>query len=313
MSKSLGNIVEPWQVIERFGADAVRWYFFTSRQPWAGYRFSLGTIEESVKAVPAAAVEHVLLLRALRGRERGRARRRRAREGRSRSRPLGVIAPASDDRRGALAGLDAYDATSAGRAIAAFLDELSNWYVRRSRRRFWDGDEAAFATLERCLLTVAKLLAPFCPFLSDEIYDNLDGSRASVHLTDFPVAEERDIELEHAMATARETVRLGLAARAQARLKVRQPLRAAIVVASGREREAIERLAALVREELNVHELRFVSAADELSTVEVKPNYRTLGPRFGRSDADRGGGGRRARRSAAWRPRCATGGRWPSR
>jgi isoleucyl-tRNA synthetase len=103
----------------------------------------------------------------------------------------------------------------------------------------------------------------------------------SVHLEDFPTAGPRDLELEHAMEVARETVRLGLAVRAKARLKVRQPLRAAIVVASGREREAIARLGELVREELNVRELTFVSEADELSTIEVKPNYRSLGPRFG--------------------------------
>ena len=92
--------------------------------------------------------------------------------------------------------MDDFDATVAGRAIAAFVDEISNWYVRRSRRRFWDGDPAAFATLRECLLTVAKLLAPFCPFIADEIYDNLDGSEPSVHLCDFPVPGERDEELE---------------------------------------------------------------------------------------------------------------------
>jgi isoleucyl-tRNA synthetase len=281
MSKSLGNIVDPWQVIERYGADALRWYFFTSRQPWAGYRFSMGTVEESVRQflLPLWNTYHFYVLYA---------------HANGVAPALGGRAqPATDLDRWAIsrlettvaevrAGLDDYDATSAGRAIASFIDELSNWYVRRSRRRFWDGDEAAFATLERCLVTVAKLLAPFCPFVSDEIYDNLDGSAASVHLTDFPEAKERDMELEQGMAIARETVRLGLAARAQARLKIRQPLRAAVVVASGPEREAIERLAELVREEVNVHELRFVAAADELSTVEVKPNYRTLGPRFGR-------------------------------
>ena len=86
--------------------------------------------------------------------------------------------------------LDAYDATSAGRAIAELVDDLSNWYVRRSRRRFWDGEQAAFATLRTCLLAVAKLLAPFCPFIADEIYDNLDGELASVHLCDFPNGAE---------------------------------------------------------------------------------------------------------------------------
>jgi isoleucyl-tRNA synthetase len=103
-----------------------------------------------------------------------------------------------------------------------------------------------------------------------------------VHLCDFPVAGDRDAELEQAMSIARETVRLGLAARAQAKLKIRQPLHAAIVVAAGAERTAIERLAEIVREELNVRELRFVSEADELGEVEAKPNYRSLGPRFGK-------------------------------
>jgi isoleucyl-tRNA synthetase len=129
---------------------------------------------------------------------------------------------------------------------------------------------------------VAKLLAPFCPFVADELYDNLDGSEPSVHLCDFPLAGARDADLQQAMDVARQTVRLGLAARAQVQIKVRQPLRAAVIVATGREREAIERLQNLVRDELNVHELRFVSEADELGQIEVKPHYRSLGPRFGK-------------------------------
>src|SRR5205085_8396528 len=121
--------------------------------------------------------------------------------------------------------LDAYDATRAGHALAAFVDDISNWYVRRSRRRFWDGDPAAFATLRPCLVGVAQMLAPFCPFIADELYDNLDGAEPSVHLCDFPdqdPAHPRDAGLEAAMAVARETVRLGLAARAQAGVKLRQ-------------------------------------------------------------------------------------------
>ena len=178
--------------------------------------------------------------------------------------------------------LDDYDATRAGHALAAFVDDLSNWYVRRSRRRFWDGDPAAFATLRRCLVTVSKLLAPFCPFLADEIYDNLDGAQPSVHLEDWPEAGPVNRGLERSMAVVRETVRLGLAARGQSKLKVRQPLRAAVVVAAGEERSAIERLADIALEELNVKELRYVSQADELGSYEVKPNYRSLGPRFGK-------------------------------
>lgn len=140
-----------------------------------------------------------------------------------------------------------------------------------------DGREAAGAVL---------------PFIADEIYDNLDGTLASVHLCDFPTAASlqregegpvRDEELEQAMALARETVRLGLGARGKSKIKVRQPLGEAVVVAAGRERESIERLSDVVRDELNVKRVRFVAAADELGSYEVKANYRTLGPAFGKA------------------------------
>jgi isoleucyl-tRNA synthetase len=277
MSKSLGNVVVPWDVIERHGADAFRWYYLTSKQPWDGYMFSVDTVGESVRQFLLQLWNtygfYVLYANVNDVTERS--------------------GPETDLDRWALSRLnatvaevrerlEAYDATRAGHAIAAFVDELSNWYVRRSRPRFWDGDGAAFGTLHTCLVTVAQLLAPFTPFLADEIYDNLDGAEPSVHLTDFPEPGDRDRELEHAMGVARETVRLGLAARGQAKLKVRQPLRAAVVVAAGAERAAIERLAPTVLDELNVKELRYVSQADELGSYEVKPNYRALGPRFGR-------------------------------
>jgi isoleucyl-tRNA synthetase len=281
MSKSKGNIVPPWEVIDRHGADALRWYFFTAKQPWDGYRFSDEAIGEGVRVFlrqlwstygflalyessdeePAAAADRPELDRWIL------------------SRLTATVAEVTER-------LEDYDATFGGRAIQAFVDDLSNWYVRRSRRRFWAGDASAFATLHECLITVAKLLAPFVPFVADEIYDNLDGTEPSVHLCDWPEiidpARPRDDALEVAMATARETVRLGLAARGQAKVKVRQPLREAAVVAAGREREAIEAHAEIVREELNVKTLRFVDEADELGSYELKANYRTLGPRFGK-------------------------------
>jgi isoleucyl-tRNA synthetase len=288
MSKSRGNAVEPWPVLEAYGADALRWYFFTSKQPWDGYRFSEEAIGAGVrlflKQLWSTYYFYVLYANA--------SAQELTRAAGDPSQPPDVV----DLDRWALSRtaataelvaecLDAYDATSAGRAIAGLVDELSNWYVRRSRRRFWDGDPSAFETLRGCLVTVAKLLAPFCPFIADEIYDNLDGTLASVHLCDFPQGAElapRDEELERAMELARETVRLGLGARGQAKIKVRQPLGEAVVVADGREREGIERLAEVVREELNVREVRFVAAAEELGSYEVRPNYRTLGPVFGK-------------------------------
>ncbi|HEX4691338.1 MAG TPA: isoleucine--tRNA ligase [Solirubrobacteraceae bacterium] len=278
MSKSLGNIVAPWDVIERHGADAFRWYFLTSKQPWEGYGFDVDTVGDALRQflLQLWNTYGFLVLYA------------NANDVEQLDAP-----PSTDLDRWALSRLgatietvreymDAFDATRAGQAIAGYVDELSNWYVRRSRRRFWDGDPAAIATLRTCLLGVSKLLAPFCPFLADEIYGNLDGAEPSVHLCDFPEAVERDRELEAAMEVVRETVRLGLAARGQSKLKVRQPLRAAVVVAAGAEREAIERLSGTVLEELNVKELRYVAQADELGSYEVKPNYRALGPRFGK-------------------------------
>jgi isoleucyl-tRNA synthetase len=282
MSKSKGNVVDPFEVLDRFGADALRWYFFSSKQPWDGYRFSEDTIAEGVRlffntlwntygflvlyenaagdaaavdadpATPPTDLDRWVLSR------------------------LGATVEVVTER------LDAFDATTAAREIAAFVDDLSNWYVRRSRRRFWEGDPRAFATLRESLLTVAQLLAPFAPFIADEIYDNLDGSQGSVHLTDWPQAPARDLALEDAMATAREAVALGLRARAGAKVGLRRPLREAVVVAAGRERQSLEELGDIVGDELNVKSLRFVDEADELGSYDLKPNYRTLGPRFGK-------------------------------
>jgi isoleucyl-tRNA synthetase len=298
MSKSKGNTVEPWQVLDTYGADAFRWYFFTSKQPWDGYRFSAETIGEGVRLFlkqlwstyffyTLYAEANASALSEVPGQAEPTDH---LDEASARGEPTDDLDRWALSRTAGTAELvaerlDAYDATSAGRAIAGLVDELSNWYVRRSRRRFWDGDPAAFQTLRTCLLTVAKLLAPLCPFIADEIYDNLDGTLASVHLCDFPAGASlpaRDEQLEQAMALARETVRLGLGARGKAKIKVRQPLGEAIVVADGRERAAIERLAAVVREELNVKRVRFVAGAEELSEYEVKANYRTLGPLFGK-------------------------------
>jgi len=289
MSKSKGNTVEPWQVLDTYGADAFRWYFFTSRQPWDGYRFSEEAIGEGVRLF-LKQLWSTYYFYALYARAGAQTLSGQPEDGAPPSGPDADLDRWARSRTTATAELvaerlDAYDVTSAGRAIGELVDELSNWYVRRSRRRFWDGERAAFETLRECLLTIAKLLAPLCPFVTDEIYDNLDGTLASVHLCDFPIDEElpvRDAELEEAMALARETVRLGLGARGKAKRKVRQPLREAVIVADGRERAAIERLAEVVREELNVRQVRFVAAAEELSEYEVKANYRTLGPLFGK-------------------------------
>jgi isoleucyl-tRNA synthetase len=298
MSKSRGNVVEPDDVIDRHGADALRWYYLTSQQPWAGYRFSVETVGEAVRQFMLT-LWNTYAFWVLYANAEGlspsdfaqspvASRQSPQAEALDRwalSRLQGTVRDATD-------ALEGFDSVGAGRAIAEYVADLSNWYVRLSRRRFWEGDRAAFHTLRRCLIDVAALLAPFTPFLADEIYLNLAGGEGeelgpspdSVHLVDYPEPETalEDSDLELGMEAARRAVELGRAARAQAGVKVRQPLHKAVIVATDREREQIERLEGLVAGELNVKRVEYVAEEAELVRYEVKPNYRSLGPRFGK-------------------------------
>ena len=196
MSKSRGNVVDPWEVIARHGADAFRWYYFTAQQPWAGYRFSTETVGEAVRQFMLTlwnTYSFWVLYANAEGLEPTESWTSAGQAAPTTS--TGGRCPGSRGRsQTVIEHMDAYDCTSAGRAIADYVEELSNWYVRLSRRRFWEGDRTAFATLRRCLLDTAALLAPFTPFLADEIHANLAAGAGedfgelpdSVHLRDFP-------------------------------------------------------------------------------------------------------------------------------
>ena len=185
------------------------------------------------------------------------------------------------------------------------MDELSNWYVRRSRRRFWkseaDSDKiAAYLTLYECLVTVAKLLAPFTPFLAEELYQNLVAERSpdapkSVHLIDWPVADESliDQDLSYRMAVARQVVNLGRAARNASQIKTRQPVATVVVAAGTKEQRAVESLAAVVGEELNVKKHRFRRLGERPGELRSQAQLPHAGPEVRQEHAGgRGGGGR---------------------
>ncbi|HSD49619.1 MAG TPA: isoleucine--tRNA ligase [Actinomycetota bacterium] len=294
MSKSLGNAIDPWDVLNRQGADALRWYLLTTGSPWASRRVGMEILDEVVRQflltlwnVYAFFVTYANAS----GFDPDEADAPPAA-----GRPAldrWVLSQLAATSRDARERMEAYDATGAGRRIARFVDDLSNWYVRRARRRFWDPEgtggrdtRAAFHTLHECLTTVARMLAPFTPFVAEELWRNLAASRLgapdSVHLTDYPEgdADRLDARLDDAMAVARQVVELGRRVRTETRVKVRQPLLEAVVHLRG-DRVALEPLLALVAEELNVREVVFAETAEAFARWRAKPNFRTLGPRVG--------------------------------
>ena len=223
----------PVPVLAERGADALRWYMFSSGSPWTPKRVYVDGHRRGDAPVPAHALEHVLVLRHLREPRRLDTPWRR-RAGHARPRPLDPLAAAPHGRAPSPTRSSRFDALAGTQALAELVDDLSNWYVRRSRPRFWkSSDPAAHATLHEALRTLAQLLAPFCPFVADELCRNLAGTDESVHLADWPGYDAAAIDdaLEAEMALARTLVSLGRAARADAKLGVRQPLPRAIALA----------------------------------------------------------------------------------
>jgi len=291
MSKHKGNVIDPWTVVEEVGADGLRWYVFASGAPWYPKRFSLEAMrdlqskmqdtlwnvyafftlyacidsfdptEHSVEPLERPAMDRWVL-----------------------SRLNGTIAAV---RR----GLDSYEVTAAARALQAFVDDLSNWYVRRCRRRFWKGGmdrdkTSAYLTLHDCLVSAAHLVAPFMPFMAEAMYQNLVRSvdrdtPESVHLGDYPRVRSELIDegLEESMAELREFVALGRAARNSSGIKTRQPLPEVVLV--GGRPQWLGPILEQLREELNVKKVSFSEAPDDYVRRTLHPDYSRIGPRFG--------------------------------
>jgi isoleucyl-tRNA synthetase len=293
MSKSLGNVFDPWDALDRQGADALRWWMITSGSPWESRRIGPAVLDEVVRQFLLTLwnVYSFFVTYANAGGFDPEAEAPPPGD-----RPLldrWVLSRLARTVHAARDDLETYDATGAGRAIEAFVDDLSNWYVRRSRRRFWNpggegGDEsvAAFHTLHESLTTVAALLAPFTPFVAEELWRNLaagrDGRQPSVHLSDYPEPRDDvvDERLEAAMSAARSIVELGRRVRVETKTRIRQPLAEAMVHYAG-DHDALSPLLDVVADELNVKRVVFAETAHELGRWRAKPNYRALGPRLG--------------------------------
>jgi len=293
MSKSKGNVFDPWKAFDTVGADGLRWYIYTVNPPWYTKRFSMESMLEWQRRVMGTlwnVYSFFVLYANLDKFDPAEAAVPIER------RPLidkWLLARLHQTISEVRAALDVFNSMTATRSIDLFIDELSNWYVRRNRRRFWKGqmDEdkaAAYATLYEALTTLAALMAPFTPFLSEELYQNLvreicPNSRSSVHMQDYPEANVSLIDkgLLAEMDLARDIVFLGRAIRNKANVKVRQPVSALYFVkplASELRRELIE----LVQDELNVKAVSMADDTTQFVNYSAKPNFKVLGKRFGK-------------------------------
>jgi len=292
MSKSKGNVVDPWTVLNASGADAIRWYMYTASPPGNSRRFSADLVAEVQRRFISTLWNTYSFF--VTYANTANFDPNAASDAPRSELDRWVLSELNRTIREVTEALDAYEPAEAARPIEAFVEQLSNWYVRRSRRRFWrSGDDidsqAALHTLYTCLVTVTKLLAPFTPFLAESLYQNLVASRVagasdSVHLEDWPRADESaiDEQLSADVALVQRMVSLGRAARSKANAKVRQPLATAVLVPrNAAEVPGLQRLADQVAEELNVKAVQVLDDPGDRLTYTLRPNLPVLGPKYG--------------------------------
>lgn len=293
MSKRLGNSVDPFMIMEQKGADALRWYMITNSSPWDNLKFDPSGVDEVTRKLFGTlhnTYSFFALYANIDNFDPATARRIPLEERPELDRWIlsrlhSLITEVKSD-------LEDYEPTKAGREIAAMVtDQLSNWYVRLARKRFWGGgmtDDklSAYETLYECLVTVAKLMAPFAPFYADRLYRDLtQDEMQSVHLTDYPKADPSVINasLEEAMDYAQRISGMVLSLRRKMDTKVRQPLQKVVVLTSDPQMiESVKHVEELILSEVNVKELVFDSGSSDLVVKRVKPNFRLLGPIFGK-------------------------------
>ena len=287
MSKHLGNVLEPIGLMDEHGADALRWFMLVSGSPWSARRVGHGTIAEVVRKT-LLTYWNTVAFQSLYA---------RAGDWNSDTATLDgltdldqwAVSQATRLARDVDQALEQFDTQRAGRFIAEYVDDLSNWYVRRSRRRFWDADHAALSTLHHCLKIVTQVMAPFTPFITERVWQDLytTTDTESVHMSTWPAWSDAQISdtLRDQVDLTRRLVELGRSARAASGVKTRQPLQRALVAAAGWN-SLPEGLQAQIRDEVNVLSLESLAGTDELVDVSLKANFKTLGARYGKSTPD---------------------------
>jgi isoleucyl-tRNA synthetase len=295
MSKRLGNVIDPFQTIDTYGADATRWYLVTNASPWDSLKFDIKGIEESQRKL-FNTLYNTYTFFALYANVDGFTFKEEYIPLKEKPEIDRWIISSLHTLIGKVQEyMDDYEPTKAGRAIDEFVDEnLSNWYVRLCRRRFWKGEYefdkiCAYQTLYECLEVLSKLIAPISPFFSDWLFSSLNSvtnreTSTSVHLTDFPhlIVDDINIELEERMRIAQDTCSLLLSLRKKANIKVRQPLQKAIIpVLDEKVRMHVEAVDHIIKSEVNIKEIEFIAADNDLIKKKIKANFKTLGSRLG--------------------------------
>ena len=294
MSKSKGNTVDPFVLFEKYGADATRWYLVTNSPPWRPTLFDEEGLVEVQRKFFGTLLNTYSFFALYANIDKF--------ENDKPSVPLSkreeidrwILSKLNSLVENNIKLMDEYEVTKAARAISDFtIDHLSNWYVRRCRRRFWKSEMnenklAAYQTLYECLVTISKLIAPFAPFLAEELFQNLNSVTKSeqiesVHLTDLPEKGETDKELEQKMDVAQHVVYLVRAIRAKSNLKVRQPLKKLTVVVEKNMKNALSKMKDVILEEVNIKELEILEDDSTLVHKSAKANFKTIGPKFGKN------------------------------
>ena len=290
MSKHVGNVVNPFDMIEKYGSDAVRLYMMTNSEPWDNLKFDPEGVDE-IRRKFFGTLYNTYSFFALYANVDGYVPQYAATM-LQQSKPeidRWILSSLNTLIKKVTAELDGYDPTRAGRLIDTFVnDDLSNWYVRLNRKRFWgkemsDDKRSAYDTLYTCLMTISKLLAPFAPFYADQLYRDLGGEKDSVHLDSFPVADESliDTDLEARMEMAQKITSMVLALRRKVNIKVRQPLQSIMIPEKKKQKRHIEAVKDLIMNEVNVKELKFVEGSGIL-VKKVKCNFRVMGKKYGK-------------------------------